>query len=64
MAYRMFSFYVMIDDADGTIASWVILASEKLLLIIATFADYQWLFADRATGTLFDEDECFSRNPA
>ena len=51
----------MIDDADRTVASRVILTAKKLMVIVATFADYEWLFATWATGTLINQDERFSR---
>jgi len=54
----------MIDDADRTVASRVVLTAKKLMVIIATFADYEWLFATWATGTLINEDERFSRRPS
>jgi len=31
----------MIDDADRTVASRVILTAKKLMVIVATFADYE-----------------------
>jgi hypothetical protein len=54
----------MIDDADRTVASRVILTAEKLMVIVATFADYEWLPATWAPGTLINQDERFSRRPS
>ena len=45
---------IMIDDTDGAVASWVILTSKKLLVIVATFAQYQRLFASGAAGSLIN----------
>lgn len=53
----------MIDDADGASAPRVILTSEKLFMVVATYAQYEGLFAGRAAGAVFDKDECFSREP-
>ncbi len=54
----------MIDDADRTVASRVIVTAEKLMVIVATFSDYEWLLAAWATGTLINQDERFSRRPS
>ena len=64
IACRFVSVDIMIDDADRTIASGVILTAEKLMVIVATFADYEWLLATWATGTLINQDERFSRRPS
>ena len=64
IACRFVSVDIMIDDADRTVASGVILTAEKLMVIVATFADYEWLLATWATGTLINQDERFSRRPS
>jgi hypothetical protein len=64
IAGRFVSVDIMIDDADRTVASRVILTAEKLMVIVATFADYEWLPATWAPGTLINQDERFSRRPS
>jgi hypothetical protein len=64
IACRFVSVDIMIDDADGTVASRVIFTAEKLMVIVATFAHYEWLLATWATGPLINQDERFSRRPS
>ena len=41
----------MVDDADGASAPRVILTSEKLFMVVATFAQYERFFAGGAGTT-------------
>ena len=57
---RLFSVYIVIDDGYGTVTPGIVLASEKLMVVIAAFAKYKRLSAAWTSGTLVDENDCFT----